>query len=156
MLSFYTSWQTKKDDTGSTKLPDDMSEYMVYMTREALSSFTSSMSKMCSGTENFFHQMSCMLAYERTMRNLTSWTMPATAPWMSAMPHSWTSFAPQTMAGMPFWNQQYQPFPFMGLSTMTTLGQSFPPYTASVPAYYSAMAMHPSSWSYNPYLSKFV
>lgn len=138
------------------ELPADMHDYMVYMTREALKSMTSSLNGVCSGTESFLFQIRQMLAYDRSMRTLASWGIPGTTPWLSAMPQSWTGFGPQQVGFMPFWAQYNPAFQFAGNPAMSTLGNSFSPYAAGIPAYYSAMAIRPSIWGFSPTLPKFL
>lgn len=159
MLGFYTPMLNfDRPRCDSKKLPHDWPEYLVYMIREALKSVTGSMNEICSGTENFFLQMNRMLAYERTMRDLAAWTLPAAAPWMSAMPQSWTGFAPHQLGAMSTWQPQRQHFPFMSMTTAVMPPYAFQPFAASLAPYYAAMPVpvHPSIWSFNPHLTRYM
>jgi hypothetical protein len=130
---------------------------MAYMTREALKSVTGSMKEICSGTENFFFQMNRMLAYERAMRDLAAWIPPAAAPWMAAMPQSWTGYSPHQFGAFPVW-QPRQQFPFMSMTPAIMPHYAFPPYAANLSPYYAAMPapVHPSLWSFNPHLARYM
>lgn len=159
MLSFYTptrNFESQKRDR--INLPQDWSDYLVYMTREALKSVTGSMNEICSGTENFFLQMNRMLAYERTMRDLAAWTLPAAAPWMSAMPQSWTGFAPHQLGAIPSWQPLRQHFPFMSMTSVVMQPYTLPSCAASLAPYYATMPVpvHPSIWSFNPHLTRYM
>lgn len=142
----------------SEKLPQDLPGYLAYMTRETLKSVTGSMNEIFSGTENFFFQMNRRLAYERAMRDLAAWMPPAAAPWMAAMPQSWTGFSPHQFGAFPVWQPHRQQFPFMSMTTATMPPYAFPPYAASLAPYYTAMPMqtHPSIWSFNPHLTRYM
>ncbi len=154
MLGFYTpasNTATPKRDSG--KLPHDWPDYWVYMTREALKSVTGTMNEICSGTENVFFQMNRMLAYERMVRGLAAWTLPVAAPWMAAMPQSWTGFSPHQLGAMPMWQPYRQHFPLMGMTPaiMPPYAVSSAPFNASIP-----VPVYPSIWSFNPHLTRYM
>jgi hypothetical protein len=159
MLGFYTPhFNSGVPRSSSGKLPDDWPDYMVYMAREALKSVAGSMNEICSGTENYFFQMNRILTYERTMRDFASWTLPGAAPWMAAMPQSWTGFYPHQLGTMPAWQPHQKHFPLMGVTPGFMPSYAYPPYLPGLPPYYAAVQTpsYPSLWSFNPYLTRYM
>ncbi len=134
-------------------LPADMPGYMVYMTREALRCMTGSLSGFYSGAETILYQTRQMLAYDRAMRTFAPWAMPGASPWFAGMPPNWFAGRPQQIGFVPSWTPAGMGPPFMGMTTMTTLGPAFPPYGAG--AFYPATPATPAIWGFSQPFPRF-
>ncbi len=78
----------REDTTGS--LPDDLADYLVYVTRNALLAGTKTLSRAWTEIYKFFLQLSYLLALERLMRSMMAWQ--ALNPMMQFLPggQHWT------------------------------------------------------------------
>lgn len=150
-------------DRRSSQLPEDFPEYIVYMTREALKSMTSSMQRVYSGAEDYLFHVNQWLAYERSFRALQSWGVPAPMPWIAAMPQSWTGYSPQ-QSGLAFFPGQLNPgtsffsVPVIAPATraFSPGAYAFAPFTSNAPIPYTTMIPLPALWGFTPSFPKFV
>ncbi|MEJ2118624.1 MAG: hypothetical protein P8Y36_12340, partial [Alphaproteobacteria bacterium] len=106
-----------KRDILPVKKETDISGYLLDVTRKALLSFTTSLTKVSSQVHGFFSGLSQYLAFERLMQSCFGWAMPAASPFdMSAgVSQIWpmiTSFWFPAMA-QPQLQLQPQPQPKM-------------------------------------------
>lgn len=84
-------------------LPDDLPDYLVYVTRNALLAATTSLTKGSTETHSFFVKLCQVLAFDRFMRSVTAWWMPAMAPLYASAAQSWMMAAPKQPTLAPFW-----------------------------------------------------
>jgi hypothetical protein len=69
-----------KCDVSPVKKTTDISGYFLDVTRKALLSFTTSLTKVSTQVHNFFSGMNQYLAFERLMHTCFGWAMPAASP----------------------------------------------------------------------------
>ena len=122
------------------KMPDDFSDYCVFVTRHSLLAFTTSLTDISSDAHTFFVKLNYALAMERMMSTFMLWGMPGAA----AAPTPFTAM----QAWFPAMNAAPKPLPYFGAQQLLPAPPSFPaqhranaPQDAgqSVAAAYSAM-----------------
>lgn len=125
-------------------LPDDLPDYLVYMTRNALLATTTSLTKTATETHNFFFKLCQFLAFERFMRSVAAWWMPGIAPFYMGGVQPWMMPAAPESSYLPFWGTNAAlalPKPQSGF-----IGAAQPfAATASEPDVYSAMMAVPAA-----------
>jgi hypothetical protein len=122
----------------------DLPEYVAYVARKSLLSFTTSLTKVSSQAHDFFAQINGYLAFERMMRNCFGWMMPSITPPMR-MPMS-TPVATTSMQQMwttPDW------FAFMPQALPKPRAAAFP-INDDFPIYGALMAMSATFFSLAP------
>ena len=127
-------------------LPDDLPDYLVYVTRNALLATTTSLTKAATETRNLFCQLCQYLAFERFMRSVAAWWMPGIAPFYMGGVQPWIMPAAQEWRYLPFWGTNPAlalPKPQSGFSGAT---RPFAAAPASEPDVYSAMMAMPAAF----------
>ena len=61
------------------KLPDDLPDYVVFVTRHSLLAFTTSLTDISGEVHSFFAKLNYAFAIDRMMRSFLSWGMPGVA-----------------------------------------------------------------------------
>lgn len=104
---------------GDQKLPDDLPDYCLFVTRHALLAFTTSLTDVSSEVHDFFAKLNYCFALDRMMRGFAAWGMPASI-----------NSAPTAM--MQAWFTTAVPLPNRTLSYLGTQ-QTLPPRTSRAP-----------------------
>ncbi len=126
-------------------LPEDLPDYLVYVTRNALLATTTSLTKAATETCNFFCQLCQYLAFERFMRSVAAWWMPGVAPFYMGGVQPWTMSTAPKSTYLPFWGTNATPaLP----KPQNGFGGATPPFAAaaSEPDVYSAMMAMPAAF----------
>lgn len=151
MLKTYTYPQFPLNHRNSvSRLPDDLPDYMVYMTQEALRTVTGVWGGLYANTENYFFQMSQILAFDRSVRVASAWMTPPGATWFLPMPPGWTGYAPHPFGMIPGWHQYNPAFPLLSLSGIALPAPFSPFYGAPLPNTFPGfgMAVQPPIWRF--------
>jgi hypothetical protein len=107
LLSIQPKAKSERNGPKDRNLP----EYVAYVARKSLLSFTTSLTKVSSQAHDFFAHVNSYLALERMMRNCFGWMMPSvtsplqlpismatqSVPQIWAAPN-WFAFMPQTLS----------------------------------------------------------
>jgi hypothetical protein len=92
-------------------LPDDLPDYMVYVTRHALLAGTTSLTKASTETHSFLVKLCQYLAFERFMRSVAAWWTPAASPFYMGALQPWPMATAPDPTRLPFWGASTMPAP---------------------------------------------
>jgi hypothetical protein len=95
------------------RMPDDFSDYCVFVTRHSLMAFTTSLTDISSDAHTFFVKLNYAFAAERMMRSFMLWGMPgaaaATLTPLNVLDSWFPSFKPAQKLLPSFAGQQFLP-----------------------------------------------
>lgn len=104
LVPFPAATESKKKAPSAEPLPDDLPDYLVYVTRNALLAGTTSLTKASTEAYDFFTKLCQFLAFERFMRSVAAWWMPGMTPFYMNGVQPWMIAAPQQQPTLlPFW-----------------------------------------------------
>ncbi|NJM33788.1 MAG: hypothetical protein HC850_02725 [Rhodomicrobium sp.] len=101
MTPFYISPLQQRPTVKNEPLPDDLPEYIVYVTRNALLSVTTSLTKVFGETHETLARINHLLAFERFMRAAVAWQTPIFPAVFSPF-QVWQPPAPKPAPMLPF------------------------------------------------------
>lgn len=99
----------KRSLRASKPLPDDLPDYMVYMTRNALLTVTEPLADAFKQIHDFFMRVSQMLAFERLIRSMTPWPLQNAAFGAYGFMPQWLAPVKAEAPLLPFWGPKAVP-----------------------------------------------
>lgn len=130
-------------------LPKDFPDYIVYMTRKFLYAATTSLSRVSAQVHDFFLRISQILAFDRMVRSLWSWSIAVAAPWGYAVDQGWLRTITPEPPLLTFWGTSVPALPKPQTPT-SSFTQTVPDMTSALANFASAISASAALFSFGP------